>query len=88
MELNANSVNVRPGGEANMKELAPCLQAGRNQGGREFRRAFYHHLGRVEHILNLLREIDFPQELVVNASMETLVLCTNIKKPVAAVMEV
>ena len=48
-----------------------------------------YHLGRVEHILNLLREIDFPQELVVNASMETLVqVLHEHKKPVAAVMEV
>ena len=37
----------------------------------------------------LLREIDFPQELVVNASMETLVqVLHEHKKPVAAVMEV
>lgn len=36
VELNANSVNVRPGSEGNMKELGPCLQACRGKGCREF----------------------------------------------------
>ena len=70
---NANSVNVRPGGEANIKELAlACERAGTKVAVNSDGHSIY-HLGRVEHILNLLREIDFPQELVVNASMETLV---------------
>ena len=47
-----------------------------------------YHLGRVEHIVHLLHEIDFPQELVVNASMKTLVqTLKEHKKPVAATME-
>ena len=89
VELNANSVNVRPGGEANMKELAlACKRAGTKVAVNSDGHSIY-HLGRVEHILNLLREIDFPQELVVNASMETLVqVLHEHKKPVAAVMEV
>ena len=72
-----------------MKELAlACKQAGTKVAVNSDGHSIY-HLGRVEHILNLLREIDFPQELVVNASMETLVqVLHEHKKPVAAVMEV
>lgn len=88
VELNANSVNVRPGSEENMKELAlACKRAGARVAVNSDGHSIY-HLGRVEHILHLLHEIDFPQELVVNASMKALVqTLKEHKKPVAAIME-
>lgn len=88
VELNANSVNVRPGSEENMKQLAlACKRAGAPVAVNSDGHSMY-HVGKVEYILNLLQEIEFPQELVINASMKTLVqTLKEHKKPIAAIME-
>ncbi len=88
VELNANSVNVRPGSEENMKQLAlACKRAGTPVAVNSDGHSIY-HVGKVQNILNLLEEIEFPQELVVNASMKTLVqTLKQHNKPIAANME-
>lgn len=72
VELNANSVVVRPGSEENMRRLAlACKENGVHIAVNSDAHSIY-QLGQVKQILSMLEEIHFPQEHIINASMENL----------------
>ena len=84
VEINANSAVVRPGNEENMRELA--LACKRN--GTKIAVNSVYHLGQFDTVLPMLREIYFPEELVVNASRENLItVLKEHQKPVADLLE-
>ena len=73
VELNSNSINVRPSGTANMVVLAEtCKKYGCKVAINSDAHSKY-NLGKFDNILKMLEEIDFPEELVVNSSMERLI---------------
>lgn len=88
VELNANSARVRPGGEANMRALAlACKRSGTKIAVNSDAHSIY-HLGKFDSVLPLLREIDFPPELIVNASRENLAaVLKEHHKPIAGRLE-
>lgn len=72
VELNANSAITRPGNEENLKRLAVCCL---NNGTKIAVNSDAHstfNLQNRQPVLDMLAEIDFPQELVVNSSMQGL----------------
>lgn len=73
VELNGNSWAVRPQGAANMKALAlACKKAGCPIAVNSDAHSIYHLQAGVGHLLSLLEEIDFPEELVINSSWQRL----------------
>lgn len=72
VEINANSFYVRPGNEANMKELALCCKKNRTKIAVNSDSHSIYKLGDFSSVLPLLEEIKFPEELVVNASVKQL----------------
>lgn len=77
VEVNANSASVRPGNEENLKRLLQCCKKnGTNICVNSDAHSVY-MLGNFSSVLPLLREIDFPEELVVNSSVKRL--CEMIK---------
>lgn len=84
VELNANSSAVRPGGEENMKKLlAACKKHGAYialNSDAHFSAA----LGRVESVIPLVEEMEYPKELIVNAAQKNLLrFLQQKKKPIA-----
>ncbi len=72
VELNANSAKVRPGNENNMKEIIlACKRHGTQVTINSDAHSIY-TLGDFGDIPALLSELDFPEELVVNSSVERL----------------
>lgn len=72
VELNANSCVVRPAGTANMKRLAQaCAKNGTPVAVNSDAHSIY-RIAQVENIFQMLKEIDFPQELIVNSSNQRL----------------
>lgn len=72
VELNANSIVSRKGNQDNLRELAlACKKNGTLVAVNSDAHSIY-NLGNEAHVLKMLREIDFPQELVVNASLQRL----------------
>lgn len=88
VELNANSAYVRPGSEANLRALAlACKRNGTKVAVNSDAHSIY-HLGRFDSVLPMLREIDFPEELIVNARMEHLVgMLREHRRPIAEQLE-
>ena len=88
VEINANSAVVRPGNEENMRELAlACKRNGTKIAVNSDAHSIY-HLGQFDTVLPMLREIHFPEELVVNASRENLItVLKEHQKPVADLLE-
>lgn len=88
VELNANSCSERPGGEGNMTELAlACKKAGTKIAVNSDAHSIY-RLGDFSSVLPVLRKVDFPRELIVNADRKTLI--EELKrhgKPIAEKME-
>ena len=74
VELNGNSFAVRPEGAQNMKALAlACKNSGCKIALNSDAHSIYHLERGVSHLYEILEEIDFPQELIVNATRENLV---------------
>lgn len=88
VELNANSAAVRPGNEQNLRELAlACKRNGTKVAVNSDAHSIY-HLGRFDTVLPMLAEIDFPMELVVNATRENLIgMLREHQKPIAEHMK-
>lgn len=88
VEINANSAVVRPGNEENMRELAlACKRNGTKIAVNSDAHSIY-HLGQFDTVLPMLRELHFPEELVVNASRENLItVLKEHQKPVADLLE-
>lgn len=73
VELNGNSWAVRPEGVGNMKALAlACKKAGCPVALNSDAHSIYQMQQGVSHLEQMLEEIDFPPELVVNASPRRL----------------
>lgn len=73
IEMNVNSAKVRPGNEENLKQLAiACKKAGAKIAVNSDAHSIY-HMGCEAKVLQMLKEIDFPQELVMNASKQQLI---------------
>ncbi len=87
VEMNANSANVRPGNEQNMRELAlACKRHGTLLAVNSDAHSIY-QLGVFDTVLPMLEEIHFPLEQIVNSSREALLHVLQAhKKPIAARM--
>ncbi|MFV0412134.1 MAG: phosphatase [Oscillospiraceae bacterium] len=72
VELNANSAVVRPGNEENMRQLALCCKKNNTKVAVNSDAHSTYGLGNGAGVLAMLKEIDFPEELVINSSMERL----------------
>lgn len=70
VEINSHSFLARPGSSENCREIAEkCKKYGvRVTVGTDAH--FVSNIGNVQEALKMLQEVDFPQELVVNASLE------------------
>ncbi len=73
VEMNGNSAKCRPGNEDNMRRLAlACKKNGTKIAVNSDAHSIY-NLADVSSVVPMLEEIDFPQELIVNASKENLI---------------
>ena len=73
VELNVNSAVVRPSGQKNMLEIAKlCKKYGCKVSVNSDAHSIY-KLGETGNVPAMLKEIDFPEELVINTSYENLV---------------
>lgn len=72
VELNESSVYSRPGNEENLKQLAICCKKNRTKIAVNSDAHSIYNMGNEQEILQMLEEINFPQELVINASLENL----------------
>lgn len=72
VEINANSFYVRPGNEERMKELALCCKKNNTKIAINSDSHSIYNLGNFESVLPMLEEIEFPEKLVVNSSVERL----------------
>jgi putative hydrolase len=72
IEINNHSFEVRAGSEKNCKELAVrCKEAGvRIVCGSDAHISF--EIGEFGHVRRILKEVDFPEELILNRSVERL----------------
>lgn len=72
VEINANSFYARPGNEANMKELALCCKKNGTKIAVNSDSHSIYKLGDFSSVIPLLEDIDFPEELIINASTKQL----------------
>ncbi len=73
VEINVNSAIVRPTGQKNMEELAKvCKKYGCKIAVNSDAHSIY-TIGQQGNVPEMLKRIDFPQELIVNATYENLV---------------
>ena len=73
VELNGNSYAVRPEGAGNMKALALACKKNRCKIALNTDAHSVYHLERgVAHLYEILEEIEFPKELIINGSGENL----------------
>lgn len=72
VELNANSAVVRPGSKQNMVRLARACKANGTQVAVNTDAHSIYHLGRYGNLPEMLTELEFPEELVVNSGRERL----------------
>ena len=72
VELNAGSAYSRPGNEENLKKLALCCKKNGTKVAVNSDAHSAYNMGIEGDILAMLEEIEFPEKLVVNASMENL----------------
>lgn len=72
IEINSNSFSVRPGSEKNCREVAGlCRQYHAHVLVSSDAHSCY-SVGNHEEALRMLEELDFPEELVINSSLERL----------------
>ncbi|MBQ9844793.1 MAG: phosphatase [Oscillospiraceae bacterium] len=73
VEMNVNSAIVRPTGQKNMEELAKaCKKYGCKIAVNSDAHSIY-TIGQQGNVPQMLERIDFPQELIINASCENLI---------------
>ena len=73
VEINVNSAVVRPTGQQNMVELAKlCKKYGCKIAVNSDAHSIY-KIGTTGNVIEMLDSIDFPQELVINASYENFI---------------
>ena len=73
VEFNGNSSVARPGGEENMKNLAlACKKYGCKVAVNSDAHSIW-HIAKINSVYEMLQEIDFPQDLIINSSYENLV---------------
>ncbi len=84
VELNAASAVVRPGGEENMRNLLrACKRNGVMVAVNSDAHSIY-NLGQVGHVLRLVEEEAYPQELIVNLNRQNLVRAFKARGKAAA----
>ena len=73
VEFNGNSAVARPGGEENMRNLAlACKKYGCKVAINSDAHSIW-QISKINGVFEILESIDFPQELIINASYERLV---------------
>lgn len=72
VEINSNSTGVRPGNEENLRELILACKKNHTKLSVNSDAHSVYDLGNQGSMLNLLQELEYPEELVVNASMPRL----------------
>lgn len=72
VELNANSAKVRPGNEENMRRLALCCKQNKTRISVNSDAHSIYDIGNTIDVLQILKEIDFPEALVINSSLSCL----------------
>lgn len=72
VELNASSALTRPGNEGNLRELALACKRGGTMVAVNSDAHSTFQMNNKQDVLKMLEEIDFPEEQVVNSSMELL----------------
>ncbi|MDL2324771.1 hypothetical protein LJC61_06445 [Ruminococcaceae bacterium OttesenSCG-928-A16] len=84
VEINANSPEVRPGNQDNMRRLAiACKQNGTKIAINSDAHSIY-GLNNQGAVLPMLQQIDFPEELIVNTTLQRLAAELKLHgKPVA-----
>ncbi|MEG0019266.1 MAG: phosphatase, partial [Oscillospiraceae bacterium] len=73
VELNANSAFVRPLGQKNMVTLAKTCQKYKCKVAVNSDAHSIYKVGNVQNILDMLEEIEFPNELIINLEMKDLI---------------
>ncbi|MBQ6929878.1 MAG: phosphatase [Oscillospiraceae bacterium] len=73
VELNVNSAVVRPTGQQNMLEIAKLCKKYRCRVAVNSDAHSIYKIGQTGNVLQMLESIDFPQELVINASYENFI---------------
>ena len=73
VELNVNSAVVRPTGQKNMFEIAKLCKKHRCRVAVNSDAHSIYKIGQTGNVLQMLESIDFPQELIINASYENLI---------------
>ena len=71
VEINASSFKVRPGCRENCKRIAEICKKTNTYVIVDSDAHIAPHVGRFDDAIELLKEIDFPENLIVNASIET-----------------
>ena len=71
VEINASSIFVRPGSRDNCKKIAEICKKCRAYVIVDSDCHFAAHVGRFDPAIEILKEVDFPEELIVNANLET-----------------
>ena len=84
VEFNGNSAVARPGGEDNMRNLAlACKKYGCKVAINSDAHSIW-QISKINGVFEILESIDFPQELIINASYERLVEELKIHKKTMA----
>ena len=72
IEINGNSAVAREGNEENMRQLILCCKRHSAPVAVNSDAHSTHNMGRLGQVFNLLEQLEFPQELVINTSMRRL----------------
>lgn len=72
VEMNAGSSLSRPGNEENLRQLALCCKQNGTRIAVTSDAHSMYSVGNVQPVLDMLAEIEFPEERIVNTSMERL----------------
>lgn len=73
VDLNAGSATTRPGNEENQRELALCCKRNGTKVAVNSDAHSIYQMHNLQPVLDMLAEIDFPEELVVNSSLQRIV---------------
>ena len=88
VEVNANSAVVRPGGEENLRRMLLVCKESRVKIALNSDAHFADSLACLDSVVPLVRELAYPEELIVNASRENLIQTLKEHgKPIAGRME-
>ena len=72
IEINSNSFSVRPGSDANCRQVAKLCQQYQVPVIVSSDAHSCYSVGNHDAALQMLEELEFPEELVINSSMERL----------------